>query len=104
MSRRKPPCEIYTQLPASFSAGQHTPTGCDKRLAVPLPYPGTVPASSGVTLPPLECLFTIEEEIGLIGAFKLDGSMVKGRTMLNLASNITLLAMLAADFVAEFLV
>ena len=45
-----------------------------------------VPASSGVTLPPLECLFTVEEEIGLVGAFNLDGSLVKGRTMLNLAS------------------
>lgn len=37
-------------------------------------------------LPPLECLFTVEEEIGLVGAFNLDGSMVKGRTMLNLVS------------------
>ena len=46
-----------------------------------------VPASSGVTLPPLECLFTVEEEIGLVGAFALDESMIKGRTMLNLASN-----------------
>ncbi|CAM9348359.1 unnamed protein product, partial [Laminaria digitata] len=35
-------------------------------------------------LPPLECLFTIEEEIGLLGAFAMDGSMVKGRRMLNL--------------------
>eukprot|EP00752_Nemacystus_decipiens_P004012 g3675.t1 len=43
-----------------------------------------LPASSGVKLPPLECLFTVEEEIGLVGAFNLDGSMVKGRTMLNL--------------------
>ncbi|CAM9585841.1 unnamed protein product [Ascophyllum nodosum] len=46
-----------------------------------------MPASSGVTLPPLECLFTVEEEIGLVGAFALDESMIKGRTMLNLASN-----------------
>ncbi|CAM9513569.1 unnamed protein product [Pylaiella littoralis] len=43
-----------------------------------------LPASSGVLLPPLECLFTVEEEIGLVGAFELDGSMLKGRTMLNL--------------------
>lgn len=28
----------------------------------------------------------MEEEIGLVGAFELDGSMVKGRTMLNLVS------------------
>ncbi|PSC67193.1 aminoacyl-histidine dipeptidase [Micractinium conductrix] len=36
------------------------------------------------TLPPLECLFTIDEETGLTGAFELDGSMLRGRTLLNL--------------------
>lgn len=35
-------------------------------------------------LPPLECLFTIDEETGLTGAFQLDGSMLQGRVMLNL--------------------
>lgn len=35
-------------------------------------------------LPPLECLFTIDEETGLTGAFELDGSMLHGRTLLNL--------------------
>ncbi|KAK9818925.1 hypothetical protein WJX74_001245 [Apatococcus lobatus] len=35
-------------------------------------------------LPPLECLFTVDEETGLTGAFQLDGSIVTGRTMLNL--------------------
>lgn len=43
-----------------------------------------LPESSGTVLPPLECLFTVEEEVGLKGASVLDGSMVKGRTMLNL--------------------
>lgn len=36
------------------------------------------------TLPPLECLFTIDEETGLTGAFNLDGGMLRGRTLLNL--------------------
>lgn len=40
--------------------------------------------SSGAVLPPLECLFTVEEEIGLKGAFALDGNLIHGRTMLNL--------------------
>lgn len=35
-------------------------------------------------LPPLECLFTVDEETGLTGAFQLDGGMLQGRTMLNL--------------------
>jgi dipeptidase D len=29
-------------------------------------------------LPPLECLFTVDEETGLTGAFRLDGSLLKG--------------------------
>lgn len=43
-----------------------------------------VPTSSGITLPPLECLFTVEEEVGLCGAMALDESIISGRTMLNL--------------------
>ena len=35
-------------------------------------------------LPPLECLFTVDEETGLTGAFALDGALLRGRTMLNL--------------------
>jgi dipeptidase D len=35
-------------------------------------------------LPPIEALFTIDEETGLTGAFGLEGSMLRGRTMLNL--------------------
>ena len=40
--------------------------------------------SSSEKLPPLECLFTVDEETGLTGAFQLDGSMLTGRTILNL--------------------
>ncbi len=35
-------------------------------------------------LPPLECLFTVDEETGLTGAFALDGALLQGRTLLNL--------------------
>jgi len=35
-------------------------------------------------LPPLECLFTVDEETGLTGAFALNGDIIEGRTMLNL--------------------
>jgi dipeptidase D len=36
--------------------------------------------------PPLELLFTIDEETGLTGAFNLSGNMLAGRVMLNLDS------------------
>lgn len=35
---------------------------------------------------PLECLFTVDEETGLTGAFKLGKNMLKGRYLLNLDS------------------
>jgi dipeptidase D len=35
---------------------------------------------------PLECLFTIDEETGLTGAFGLDPNMLKSRTLMNLDS------------------
>ena len=35
-------------------------------------------SSRSAKLPPLECLFTVDEETGLTGAFQLDGSIVTG--------------------------
>ncbi|CAK0786449.1 hypothetical protein CVIRNUC_009662 [Coccomyxa viridis] len=35
-------------------------------------------------MPPLECLFTVDEETGLTGAFDLDASLLSGKTLLNL--------------------
>lgn len=36
--------------------------------------------------PPLECVFTVDEEVGLLGAEKLDYSKLSGRRMINLDS------------------
>ncbi|MEX2442162.1 MAG: aminoacyl-histidine dipeptidase [Alkalispirochaeta sp.] len=35
-------------------------------------------------LPPLECIFTVDEETGLTGALQIDPEIVTGRTMINL--------------------
>jgi dipeptidase D len=43
-------------------------------------------ASKTVEHPAIECLFTVDEETGLTGAFSLDGSMLSGRTLINLDS------------------
>jgi dipeptidase D len=43
-------------------------------------------AAADLTHPPLELLFTVDEERGLQGAAKLDGSLLTGRTLLNLDS------------------
>ena len=36
--------------------------------------------------PPLECIFTVDEEVGMLGAFSMDLSSIKSRKMLNLDS------------------
>lgn len=38
------------------------------------------------TLPPLECVFTTDEEVGLLGAAVLDYSLLQGRRMINIDS------------------
>ncbi|MCR4395476.1 MAG: aminoacyl-histidine dipeptidase [Candidatus Saccharicenans sp.] len=40
----------------------------------------------GLTRGPLECLFTVDEETGLTGAFKLGRDMLQGKLLLNLDS------------------
>jgi len=40
--------------------------------------------SAARPLPPIEALFTVDEETGLTGAFGLDGAMLAGRTLINL--------------------
>jgi dipeptidase D len=42
--------------------------------------------SDSIPHPPLECLFTIDEETGLTGAFSLEEGFFEGRTLINLDS------------------
>lgn len=42
--------------------------------------------SDDIPHPPLECVFTVDEEIGMLGAAEIDCSPLKSRTMLNLDS------------------
>ncbi|MDD7280720.1 beta-Ala-His dipeptidase [Floccifex sp.] len=42
-----------------------------------------------LSLPALECVFTVQEEVGLCGATYLDTSMLKSKMMINLDSEIT---------------
>lgn len=40
-----------------------------------------------VKLPPLECLFTVDEETGLTGAFDLDANMLTGEFVIPVHQN-----------------
>ncbi|MDX2248034.1 MAG: aminoacyl-histidine dipeptidase [Bacteroidia bacterium] len=44
----------------------------------------TILASKDIVHPPIEALFTIDEETGMTGALKLKGGLLKGKIMLNL--------------------
>jgi len=43
-------------------------------------------ASDNLNHPPLECLFTVDEETGLTGAFALENNLLDGRVLINLDS------------------
>ncbi|KAG7372024.1 aminoacyl-histidine dipeptidase [Nitzschia inconspicua] len=72
----------------SWLTAQGTTLGADNGIGVAaiLALLSTPTDDKTVMLPPLEALFTVDEETGLTGAFALDASalQLKGKTMLNL--------------------
>ena len=63
---------------------QGTTLGGDDGIAVAIML--AVLDDGSLSHPPLECLFTVDEEIGMLGAAALDVSMISGRRMINLDS------------------
>ncbi|MFP4484834.1 MAG: aminoacyl-histidine dipeptidase [Spirochaetaceae bacterium] len=61
-----------------------TTLGADNGIAVALAM--AIAESEGFPHPPLELLFTVDEETGLTGASELDPAMLSGRILLNLDS------------------
>lgn len=61
-----------------------TTLGADNGIACAIMM--SILTDNTLTHPDLECVFTSDEEIGLIGASKLDTSKLKGKTMLNIDS------------------
>lgn len=61
-----------------------TTLGADNGVAVALML--TVLDEAALKHPPLECVFTTEEEVGLNGAASLDKSLINARTMINMDS------------------
>lgn len=64
-----------------FITADGTTLGADNGLGVCTAL-AVLDMPSSATLPPIEALFTVDEETGLTGAFELDGSMLTGRYML----------------------
>lgn len=74
--------KAYTD--GDFIKAEGTTLGADNGIAVSIIM--AVLASRDLPHPPIEAVFTTDEEIGMIGAQKLDTSVLKGRKMINLDS------------------
>lgn len=59
-----------------------TTLGADNGIAVAMML--ALLESAETDLPPIECLFTVDEETGLTGALQLDPALISGRTLINL--------------------
>lgn len=74
--------ELFTD--GDFLKGRETTLGADNGIAVAMIL--AILESTDIPHPPIEAVFTADEEIGLIGASKLDMSILKGKKIINLDS------------------
>lgn len=73
---------IETYTDGDFLKAKGTTLGADNGIAVSMIM--TVLASKNLPHPPIEAVFTTDEEVGMLGAQKLDISVLKGKKMINL--------------------
>ena len=64
--------------------GDRTTLGADNGIAIALAL--ALVEDTNVSHPPLELLFTVEEEVGIGGASHLDPNLIRGKTLINLDS------------------
>lgn len=74
------PLELFIE--DGYVGARNTTLGGDDGIA--LAYAMTVLASDDIPHPPIEAVFTIDEEIGMGGAEALDVSMLKGKKIFNI--------------------
>ena len=75
---------LRLQLENNIISAKGTTLGGDDGIAVA--YALAILASDDIPHPPLEAVFTVDEEIGMFGAAALDCSPLKSRVMLNMDS------------------
>lgn len=69
-------------IDGDFIRANNTSLGADNGIA--LAYGLAIISSDDIAHPPLELVFTTEEETGMDGAFALDMDLIKGRRLINL--------------------
>lgn len=74
--------DIY--IDGDFVKAHGTTLGADNGIAVAMIM--AILASDSIPHPPIEAVFTTDEEVGMIGAGKLDVSLLKGKRMINIDS------------------
>ncbi|MFA7636206.1 MAG: aminoacyl-histidine dipeptidase [Monoglobales bacterium] len=74
--------DIYVD--GDYIKARGTTLGADNGIAVAMVL--AILASDNIAHPPIEAIFTTDEEIGMIGASKLDVSEIKGKRMINIDS------------------
>lgn len=75
---------VKTYTDGDFIKAKGTTLGADNGIAVAMIM--AVLASRDLKHPPIEAVFTTDEEIGMVGAKELDCSILKGKRMINLDS------------------
>lgn len=76
--------ELYVD--GDFLRAKGTTLGGDDGIAIA--YALALLDSEEIAHPRLECVFTIDEEVGMLGAQSIDLSMLKGKRMLNIDSDV----------------
>ncbi len=75
---------IHLMLDGEWLRARDTTLGADNGIAVAMML--AVLELDDDRLPTVECLFTVDEETGLVGALGLDPSLITGRVLINLDS------------------
>ena len=78
----KDPIELY--IDGDFIKAKNTTLGADDGIGAALIL--AVLESKDIAHPPIEAVFTTDEEIGMLGAAKLDMSKLSGKKMINIDS------------------
>ncbi|WP_343342922.1 aminoacyl-histidine dipeptidase [Terrisporobacter petrolearius] len=76
--------EIKLRVDGDYLYATGTTLGADNGIAVAMGL--ALLACDDIPHPPLEVLYTVNEEVSMIGAMKLDGSIFKGRYIINVDS------------------
>lgn len=76
--------KIKATTNGKFVWAENSTLGADNGIGVA--YILSILDSTNIPHPPIEALFTVDEEIGMIGANNLDASLLKGKRLINIDS------------------